>query len=101
MIAMDEGRERLLSEMQNQCNPIQWEGQEPSPTTNFKIGLLLDLTKGTLDVYKNDRRLGSMKSGLVGEYCWVVSMPSLSLVTDVEVSVSINNHNTIEKSKVC
>jgi len=87
LLAMNEGRERLLSKMQNQCNPIQWEGQEPSPTTNFKIGLLLDLTKGTLDVYKNDRRLGSMKSGLVGEYCWVVSVASLSDAAQLLVSI--------------
>jgi len=35
-----------------------------------KIGLLLDLDSGTLTVYKNEQRLGMMKDGLSGEYCW-------------------------------
>ena len=39
-----------------------------------KIGMLLDLDFGTLAVYKNGRRLGIMKDGLSGEYCWVVKM---------------------------
>ena len=55
------------------------------PDTSFKLGLELDLNDGTLDVYKNDKRLGTLKSGLVGEYCWVVSLGSY----DAQVSVSI------------
>ena len=46
-----------------------WEGMEPIRETSFKIGMVLDLDEGTLDVYKNDRRLGTMMNGLVGEYC--------------------------------
>ena len=38
----------------------------------------------TLDVYKNDRRLGSLMSGLDGEYNWAVQ-----LIWDAPVSVSI------------
>lgn len=87
LMAMDEGRERFLAEMQNQCNPIRWEGQEPSPTTNFKIGMVLDLDEGTLDVYKNDRLLGIMKNGLVGDYCWVASTASLSDNAQLLVSI--------------
>ena len=34
----------------------------------------MDLDEGTLDVYKNDIRLGTMKNGLVGEYCWVITI---------------------------
>ena len=41
---------------------------------SFKIGFGLDLDEGTLDVYKNDQRLGTMRNRLVGEYCWVVSL---------------------------
>jgi hypothetical protein len=37
-------------------------------------GLLLDLDKGTLSVYKNGRLLGVMKHGLDGEYCWAVDI---------------------------
>merc|ERR1719221_205162 len=46
-----------------------WEGMEsirPAGT----IGLQLDLDEGTLTVYKNGTRLGVMKEGLSGEYCW-------------------------------
>ena len=46
---------------------------EPIRETSFKIGMVLDLDEGTLDVYKNDRRLGTMMSGLVGEYCWCLA----------------------------
>ena len=57
-----------------------WEGQENlyssmTQAGNVTLGLLLDLDEGTLQsVYKNGRRLGTMMSGLSGEYCWVVSM---------------------------
>ena len=50
-----------------------WEGNEASQVGD-RIGLLLDLDEGTLSVYKNDRKLGVMKSGLVGKYCWFVEM---------------------------
>jgi len=38
------------------------------------IGLLLDLDEGTLSVFKDGRRLGAMKEGLGGEYCWFVTV---------------------------
>ena len=38
------------------------------------IGMLLDLDEGTLSVYKNGRKLGVMKRGLAGPYCWAVSL---------------------------
>jgi len=67
---------------------FDWEGQEPTrEEASFKIGLVLDLYEGTLDVYKNDRRLGTMKTGLVGEYCWVVTLASS--FSDAQVSVTI------------
>ena len=50
-----------------------WEGIENSQVGD-RIGLLLDLDEGTLSVYKNDRKLGVMKSELVGKYCWFVEM---------------------------
>jgi len=50
---------------------FDWEGMEGSlGEESFKIGMVLDLDEGTLDVYKNDRRLGTMMTGLSGEYCW-------------------------------
>ena len=57
-----------------------WDGMERlSPP--FKIGMLLDLDEGTLSVYKNGRKLGVMKRGLAGHYCWVVSMALGNKVT--------------------
>jgi len=50
----------------------------------FKIGMVLDFDEGTLDLYKNDRRLGTMVSGLVGEYCWAIIT-----ISDAQVSASI------------
>ena len=85
LAAMD-GEQRAEAELQNRCQRFNWEGQESIQETSFKIGMVLDLDKGTLDVYKNDRRLGTMMSGLVGEYCWVVSFGATS---KAEASVSI------------
>ncbi|EJK72097.1 hypothetical protein THAOC_06409, partial [Thalassiosira oceanica] len=48
-----------------------WEGKESS-TTGDTIGMLLNLDDGTLTVYKNNRRLGVIKDGLSGSYCWYV-----------------------------
>ena len=78
-----EQRERVLE--QNNFQSFDWGGIEHNNEASYKIGMVLDLDEGTLDVYKNDRRLGTMKTGLVGEYCWVVSFRSLS--GDVSVSI--------------
>jgi len=84
LMAMDE-EQREQAVRQNRCIPFDWEGKEETQETSFKIGMVLDLDEGTLDVYKNDRRLGTMMSGLIGEYCWVVTFES----TSVEGLVSI------------
>lgn len=68
-----------------------WEGMEGIRDTSFKVGFILDLDEGTLDVYKNDRRLGTIVAGLTGEYCWVVSLRSASdhqVVTSKNVSIN-------------
>ena len=50
-----------------------WEGMEPAPVVdNLAVGLLLDLNAGTLSVFKDGRKLGVMKEGLTGSYCWFV-----------------------------
>ena len=36
------------------------------------LGLLLDLNAGTLSAWKNGERMGVIKEGLGGEYCWFV-----------------------------
>ena len=49
-----------------------WDGKEGF-SSGDEIGMLLDLDVGTLSVYKNSRKLGVMKRGLAGAYCWAVS----------------------------
>ena len=51
----------------------QWEGMEPCQSDDT-LGMLLNLDEGTLTVYKNNRRLGAMKDGLSGAYCWYASV---------------------------
>ncbi|EJK67881.1 hypothetical protein THAOC_11016, partial [Thalassiosira oceanica] len=50
----------------NEDDYSDWQGQESLPGSGT-IGLLLDLDKGTLSVFKDGRRLGVMKEGLGGE----------------------------------
>jgi len=50
-----------------------WDGMERMSSGDI-LGLLLDLDEGTLSVYKNGKKLGVMKRGLAGPYCWVASM---------------------------
>ena len=52
-----------------------WEGMQTFEGCG-EIGLLLDYDEGTLTVYKNDIKLGVIKSGLSGAYCWMVSVGS-------------------------
>ncbi|EJK50836.1 hypothetical protein THAOC_30060 [Thalassiosira oceanica] len=48
---------------------VDWEGMEGCETGDT-VGMLLNLDEGTLAVYSNNRRLGVMKDGLSGSYCW-------------------------------
>lgn len=59
---------------------LDWEGME-SCEGGDTIGMLLNLDSGTLSVYKNDRRLGVMKDGLSGSYCWYVTAFESSAVS--------------------
>jgi len=70
----------------SQIQAFNWEGQERTFDTSYKIGFVLDLDEGTLDAYKNGRRLGTMMTHLTGEYCWVVQLS----ISGREVSVSID-----------
>ena len=86
LLAMNE-EQRAEAKRKSRNWPFGWEGREPTQEASFKIGMVLDLDEGTLDVYKNGRRLGTLMSGLVGEYCWVVTL--LSAYQDKKVSVTI------------
>ena len=57
-----------------------WDGMERL-SGSYTIGMLLDLDEGTLSVYKNGRKLGVMKRGLAGQYCWVASLAVGTQVT--------------------
>ncbi|EJK51366.1 hypothetical protein THAOC_29464, partial [Thalassiosira oceanica] len=50
-----------------------WDGMEGC-NDGDTVGMLLNLDEGTLTVYKNNRRLGVMKDGLSGSYCWHAGM---------------------------
>ncbi len=53
------------------------------------IRLLLNLDEGTLNAYKDDHSVGILlKSGLSGEYCWLVSIPSLKSICKVNIKRS-------------
>ena len=86
LAALDE-EEVTRNRLRNLVHPLIWEGfrEFTIEEASFKVGMVLDLDEGTLDVYKNDRRLGTLRSGLVGEYCWVVSLKSFG----ARLSVSI------------
>ena len=59
-----------------------WQGREGlGGRGSGTIGLLLDLNEGTLSVFKNGRRLGVIKDGLGGEYCWFVSVCSACMIS--------------------
>ena len=60
-----------------------WPGRQGMGVGPCAIGLLLDLQAGTLTVYKNSHRLGVMKRGLTGEYCWMVT-PSTECTISIE-----------------
>ena len=64
----------------NDANSPVWQGRE-GLGGNGTIGLLLDLNEGNLSVFKNGRRLGVMKDGLNGEYCWFVTARSACTVS--------------------
>ena len=64
-----------LTDWNSNTPPFWWQGQEVLAGSGT-VGLLLDLNEGTLSVFKNGRRLGTMKDRLGGEYCWFVSVCS-------------------------
>ena len=69
------------------CTWTDWDNEKGSPMWQGRerlegsgtVGLLLDLNEGTLSVFKNGRRLGVMKDGLVGEYVWFAMVGSCTI----------------------
>ena len=58
-----------------------WEGRNDYDIYCSSIGMLLDLDDGTLSVYHYGRKLGTLKDGLAGEYCWTAQFCSFGDVT--------------------
>ncbi|EJK54241.1 hypothetical protein THAOC_26158, partial [Thalassiosira oceanica] len=69
------------SDWENDEVDYEWEGME-SCQSGDTVGMLLNLDEGTLTVYKDNRRLGVMKAGLSGPYCWYVSLINCRTVTE-------------------
>jgi len=57
----------------------QWMSGELE--TNDTVGMLLNLDEGSLAVYKNNDRIGVMKRGLSGIYCWYTTLTENTAVT--------------------
>ena len=49
----------------------KWEGRDGYDRDCTVLGMLLDLDNGTLSLYQYGQRLGTLKDGLAGEYCWI------------------------------
>ena len=56
----------------NIINMEHWKGYGDFNGDCRTLGMLLDLDNGTLSVYQDGQRLGTLKDGLAGEYCWFV-----------------------------
>ena len=48
-----------------------WRGRDDYDRDCRTLGMLLDLGEGTISLYQKGRRLGTLKDGLAGEYCWI------------------------------
>jgi len=58
-----------------------WDGFEHYDDRSGELGMLLDLDSGTLSLYQNGLRLGTLKDGLAGVYCWIACLPGLGGVS--------------------
>ena len=75
----DSGR-CFWTDWNNRDDISDWQGREGLEASGT-IGLLLDLDEGTLSVFKDGRRLGEMKGGLDGEYCWFATVYSACTIS--------------------
>ncbi|EJK58696.1 hypothetical protein THAOC_21160 [Thalassiosira oceanica] len=57
----------------DEISNYDWDGMEPCQSGDT-VGMLLNFNEGTLTVYRNNRRLGVLKDGLSGPYCWYVNL---------------------------
>ena len=68
---MDDGGSFFWSDWMGEYAKFShWEGNDDYNRDCSMLGMLLDLGTGTLSLYQNGRRMGTLKDGLAGEYCW-------------------------------
>merc|ERR1711862_218256 len=53
-----------------------------------EVGILMDLDEGKMSIYSNGQRVGVLKSGLAGEYCWSVHLSSITHPSLFTVSIT-------------
>ncbi|EJK72850.1 hypothetical protein THAOC_05579 [Thalassiosira oceanica] len=52
------------------CTASYWDGYNNYDREVDTLGMLLDLDSGTLSVYQKGQKVGTLKDGLAGVYCW-------------------------------
>ena len=64
-----------------------WEGMQGAREQGDCIGMLLDLDRCSMTVWKNDEKLGVMQAeGLRGPLCWAVSINQQSDSACIELA---------------
>jgi len=72
------------SNFENPLIKSNWEGVNKYNREKNTLGTLLDLDSGTLSVYQNGQRLGILKDGLAGQYCWITCFVKNSASIKIE-----------------
>ena len=67
------------------------------PVRGDRVGLLVDMNEGTLSVCKNGRRLGVVKDGLAGEYCFYTSLRGRQIRGNYEYYLEPGDEVSIER----
>ena len=83
---------------ENGAKENDWEGLGDYDQDCNALGMLLDLDEGTLSVYQNGRRVGTLKDGLAGEYCWIAGVwdaGDVSIQRGYEVGQLLGYANTV------
>ncbi|EJK46142.1 hypothetical protein THAOC_35206 [Thalassiosira oceanica] len=72
------------SDLEGVRNQISdWQGFDNFDRDIDTLGMLLDLDSGRLSVYQNGQRVGILKDGLAGVYCWFTSIGGIGGSTSI------------------
>ena len=66
-----------------------WEGYNKYNGYCTTLGMFLDLESGTLSLYQYGRRLGTLKDGLAGEYCWIAGFSEAEQYISIQRGYSV------------